>query len=210
MKSNCVYIPIFNLIYNFAKYSHSFSANQSINKYDLYLFLKSDSKQNYSFKGCFSLSLNFCSDDCFEVNCKNENEFKFFIKQDDKANSLDTFFNEFEHQARANPIESMETLASCGFVRFDGKIENGTLKNLVCVKNNTEIKINTSRMNILNTADKQKAWNDLLSERKTQTEMEKIDYKNSSLDDKIKIAKNQIQKENKPMSQNNFTNYIEE
>ena len=69
------------------------------------------------------------------------------------------------------------------------------------LKNNTEIKINTSRMNILNTADKQKAWNDLLSERKTQTEMEKIDYKNSSLDDKIKIAKNQIQKENKPMSQ---------
>lgn len=207
MKNNYVYIPIFSLIYNCVKHSNTFSVDSNLNKYSLYLFLKSDSKQNYVFKGCFSLFLNLYSDDVFELDCKNGTEFKFFIKQDDRKNNSDAFFNTFERQAISNLIEAMKTLKSKEFICFDGKIENGEPTSLICGPE--RVKFYKQYIDVSNAKNKNKEqiWDNLLSKKEKQNEIEDINGKYASINDKIKIAKNQIQKENKPMSQNNFTNY---
>ena len=212
MKGNYDNIYIFDLIYNGMMCSSN-SVNPDVNKYILCLFSKSGSKQNYVFKGCFSLFLNIYSDDVFEVNCKNETEFKFFIKQDDKANNSDFSFDTFEYQAISSPTKSMKTLESKGFVCLDGKIENGKVK-LVCVTENKELaSVKRERECIYTSSDaesKKKIWNDLLAKREMQNKTKKTDYQNNLLNEKIKIINKQIRKENKPMSQDGFIDQVKE
>ncbi len=202
MEGNYIYISVSDLICKFKKHSPT---NQDIDGYDLYLFLKSSGEQNYIFKGHFSLPSNIYEDDVFEVDCKNGTELRLFAKQNDKENSLNSFLEQIDRQSILKPMSSMETLESLGFVRFDGKIRNGKLDSLVCGQES--IKFYKQYADISNNKTKKQAGDDLLSEIEKQNNAEKIDYKSTSMGHKIKIAKDQIQKENKPMLVNDLTNH---
>ena len=178
-----VKIPVFDLIYNTAKYNQDFLEDTNANDYHVYIFVKYQNIGGYIFSQFKNIKFNpnnIDQNDNLEIKLnpqvKNyfDGDLTLFIRQISKNNAA--FLNDMPNSVNAESYDMLKN--GFGFTCLDGKFKGGKLQQVKytdlqkkehCIVN-MEFKINKESYTQL--------WTDLLLKRAYLMELNKLNVKN--------------------------------
>ncbi len=195
-----VKIPVFDLIYNTAKYDQDFLEDKCANDYHVYIFVKDKDTDRYLFNEFKNIQFDLSKINKYnsvEIKLPLENyksgDLTLFIKQINAGNG--DYLNDMRNSIKDEYYYALEDFE---FTRLDGKFENGKLQQLKYTNSqNKEYCIVNMDFKIDKNTYK-KSWQDLILNRDYEIESNKLHYKTFkgkkfefSIDNKCLLDKNE-------------------